>query len=183
MNTMKLNLFRGEKLKLALPLEEDFETMEKWGEDAEYLRNVDTEIALPKNKEQLAEEGKSSHTEIFFTLKTIQDNRLIGLICIHSIEWNNRTGLLAIGIGDSTNRGKGYGTEALQLILRYAFHEANLDRVGLEVIEYNIGGLKAYERVGFQLEGRKRSAVYRDGKRYDVIVMGILRNEWESHLI
>ncbi|PGT83896.1 GNAT family N-acetyltransferase [Bacillus sp. AFS040349] len=183
MNTIKLNLFRGEKLKLALPLEEDFETMEKWGEDAEYLRNVDTEIALPKNKEQLAEEGKSSHTEIFFTLKTIQDNKLIGLICIHSIEWNNRTGLLAIGIGDSTNRGQGYGTEALRLILRYAFHEANLDRVGLEVIEYNIGGLKAYERVGFQLEGRKRSAVYRDGKRYDVLVMGILRNEWESHLI
>lgn len=156
--------------------------MEKWGEDAEYLRNVDTEIALPKNKEQLAEEGKSSHTEIFFTLKTIQDNRLIGLICIHSIEWNNRTGLLAIGIGDSTNRGKGYGTEALQLILRYAFHEANLDRVGLEVIEYNIGGLK-HMNSRVSIRRKKRSAVYRDGKRYDVLVMGILRNEWESHLI
>ncbi|RFU62050.1 GNAT family N-acetyltransferase [Peribacillus glennii] len=180
MTTINSNLFYGERVKLALARDEDVEIMVQWGEDAEYLRNVDTEIAFPKNQEQLAAEGKAGSNEVYFRLRTIEDDDLIGFVAIHSIEWNNRTGLMAIGIGDSSNRNKGYGTEALKLILRYAFHELNLDRVGLEVIEYNKSGIRAYEKVGFQQEGRKRSVVYRDGKRYDIIVMGILRPEWET---
>jgi RimJ/RimL family protein N-acetyltransferase len=99
---------------------------------------------------------------------------------IHSIEWNNRSGLLAIGIGEQENRNKGYGSDALQLILRYAFHELNLNRVGLDVIEYNEKAIHTYEKAGFQHEGRLRAAVYRDGKSYDRILMGILRTEWEN---
>jgi RimJ/RimL family protein N-acetyltransferase len=180
MTTITSNLFYGDKVKLSIAREDDVEIMMKWGEDAEYLRNVDTEMALPKNKEQLASEGKPGQNEVYFRLRTIDEDELIGFVAIHSIEWNNRTGLLAIGIGDAANRSKGYGSDALKLILRYAFHELNLDRVGLEVIEYNLGGIRAYEKVGFQQEGRKRSVVYRDGKRYDIIVMGILRPEWEA---
>jgi RimJ/RimL family protein N-acetyltransferase len=180
MPTVNSNLFYGNYVKLSAVREEDTEIMVKWEEDAEYLRNVDTQIALPKNKEQLAAEGKTDSNEVYFRLRTIENDRLIGFVAIHSIEWNNRTGLMAIGIGDSTNRNKGYGSDALKLILRYAFHELNLDRVGLEVIEYNNGGIRAYEKVGFQHEGRKRSIVYRDGTRYDLIVMGVLRAEWEA---
>jgi RimJ/RimL family protein N-acetyltransferase len=180
MTTINSKLFNGERLKLSSAREEDAEIMVKWGEDAEYLRNVDTDIAQPKTKEQFAAEGKNGGNTVYFRLRTIEDDQLIGFVAIHSIEWNNRAGLLAIGIGDSSNRNQGYGTDALKLILRYAFHELNLDRVGLEVIEYNKGGIRAYEKVGFQQEGRKRSAVYRDGKRYDIIVMGILRPEWEA---
>lgn len=66
------------------------------------------------------------------------------------------------------------------LILRYAFHELNLNRVGLDVIEYNERGIRAYQKAGFQLEGRVRQAVHRDGKIYDRINMGILRSEWEA---
>ncbi|MBK3496519.1 GNAT family N-acetyltransferase [Viridibacillus sp. YIM B01967] len=180
MTTINSNLFYGDQVKLTVAREEDINIMVRWEEDAEYLRNVDTEIALPKTKEKLASEGKSDSNEAYFRLRTIADDHLIGFVTIHSIEWNNRAGLMAIGIGDSSNRNKGYGSDALKLILRYAFHELNLDRVGLEVIEYNKGGIRAYEKVGFQQEGRKRSVVYRDGKRYDSIVMGVLRHEWEA---
>ncbi|MGF1438269.1 GNAT family N-acetyltransferase [Bacillus thuringiensis] len=99
-------------------------------------------------------------------VQIIDKDRLIGFVAIHSIEWKNCTGLLSIGSGESSNRNKGYGSDALKLILRYAFHELNLDRVGLEVIEYNEGG--------------KRSVIYRDGKRFDVIVMGVLHNDWKA---
>jgi RimJ/RimL family protein N-acetyltransferase len=180
MTTFNSNLFYGDRVILSIAREEDTEIMVRWGEDSEYLRNVDTEIAFPKTKEQLATEGKTDLNEVYFRLRTIDDDHLIGFVAVHSIEWNNRTGLLAIGIGDSSNRNKGYGSDALKLILRYAFLELNLDRVGLEVIEYNKGGIRAYEKVGFQQEGRKRSVVYRDGKRYDSIVMGVLRPEWEA---
>ncbi|MFY4777344.1 GNAT family N-acetyltransferase [Metabacillus sp. RGM 3146] len=180
MITINSNLFYGDKVKLSIAREEDSEIMLKWGEDSEYLRNVDTEIAFPKTKEQLTTKGQKDLNEVYFRLRTIDEDHLIGFVAIHSIEWNNRAGLLAIGIGESSNRNKGYGSDALKLILRYAFHELNLDRVGLEVIEYNKGGIRSYEKVGFQQEGKKRSVVYRDGKRYDIIVMGVLRNEWEE---
>lgn len=180
MTIISSSLFHGEQVKLSLPREDDIETMLKWGEDSEYLRNVDTDMAMPRNSEQLMNEGSTGGTEVYFRLRTIEEDRLIGFITIYGIEWNNRIGVLAIGIGDAADRSKGFGTDALRLILRYAFHELNLDRLGLEVIEYNKGGIKAYERVGFQVEGRKRSMVYRDGERYDIIVMGILRPEWEA---
>jgi RimJ/RimL family protein N-acetyltransferase len=180
MTIINSKLFYGENVKLAAVREEDIDIMMKWGEDAEYLRNVDTDLALPKTKDQWVSEGSGGSNSVYFRLRTIENDRLIGFAAIHGIEWNNRAGLLAIGIGQSADRNKGYGTDALRLILRYAFHELNLDRVGLDVIEYNKGGIRAYEKVGFQLEGRKRSMVYRDGERYDVLLMGILRSEWEA---
>ncbi|PLR89148.1 GNAT family N-acetyltransferase [Bacillus sp. T33-2] len=173
------NLFFGELVKLSAVREGDAEIMAKWSEDPEYLRNVDTDIALPPSMTQLETEGQGEN-EAYFRLRTIKDDELIGFVVIHRIEWNNRVGQLAIGIGDSKNQNKGYGTDALKLILRFAFHELNLDRVGLDVIEYNKRAIRAYEKVGFQQEGRVRSAVYRDGKRYDRAMMGILRTEWEE---
>ncbi len=180
MTTINSKLFFGDQVKLAAARDEDVDIMMKWGEDAEYLRNVDTDLARPKTKDQWAAEGSAGSNSVYFRLRTLETDELIGFAAIHGIEWNNRAGLLAIGIGQSAHRNKGYGSDALKLILRYAFHELNLDRVGLDVIEYNKGGIRAYEKVGFQLEGRKRSMVYRDGKRYDVLIMGILREEWEN---
>ncbi|MXO81399.1 GNAT family N-acetyltransferase, partial [Paenibacillus sp. OT2-17] len=113
-------------------------------------------------------------------LRTLADDVLIGFVAIHGIEWNNRSGQLAIGIGNTDYRGKGFGAEAVGLILRYAFYELNLNRVGLDVIEYNTQAIRTYEKAGFQLEGRVRSAVLRDGNSYDRIMMGILYSEWRS---
>lgn len=64
--------------------------MLRWEEDSEYLRNVDTEIALPKTKEQLGAERKTELNEVYFRLRTIDKDHLIGFVAIHSIEWNNR---------------------------------------------------------------------------------------------
>ncbi|MDQ0493016.1 GNAT family N-acetyltransferase [Paenibacillus brasilensis] len=174
------NLFYGERIKLAAVREEDAEVMFKWGEDAEYLRNVDTDLALPYTLKQMEAEGAPSSNEVYFRLRTLADDVLIGFVAIHGIEWNNRTGQLAVGIGNTEYRGKGYGTEAVRLILRYAFYELNLNRVGLDVIEYNDQAIRTYEKAGFQIEGRVRSAVLRDGNSYDRIMMGILYSEWSA---
>lgn len=174
------NLFLGPKLKLTTARADDIQTMLTWNEDPEYLRHVDTEAAIPYSERQLEGEQDSKDREVYFRLRTRTEDELIGFVVIHRIEWNNRTGQLAIGIGLSKHRNQGYGTEALQLILRYAFYELNLDRVGLDVISYNAKAIRAYEKAGFQQEGCVRSAVYRDGQRYDRILMGMLRSEWEA---
>jgi RimJ/RimL family protein N-acetyltransferase len=85
-----------------------------------------------------------------------------------------------IGIGEAQFRGSGYGSDAIRVLLRFAFLEMNLNRVGLEVMSYNIRAITTYERLGFVHEGRQREMVIRDGVYYDILLMGILRREWEA---
>ncbi|MGA9227666.1 MAG: GNAT family protein [Mesobacillus sp.] len=177
---MTTNLFRGQFLKLTAKRDGDTEIIARWDEDPDYLRNVDTDIAHPRPQQCFEDEGNPSPNSFYFRLRTIEDDRLVGFVVIHRIEWNNRAGKLAIGIGDAKDRNKGYGSDALKLILRYAFHELNLHRVGLDVIDYNHGAIRAYQKAGFQIEGRMRQAVHRDGRIHDQIAMGILRSEWEG---
>jgi RimJ/RimL family protein N-acetyltransferase len=175
------DLFRGRLVRLAAPQQEDAAIMARWSHDAGYLRSLDTDYARPRGPEAFAPGDTASANAVEFRLRTLDEDRLIGLVALHSIEWNNRAGLLSIGIGEPDYRGKGYGSDALGLVLRYAFDELNLERVGLDVISNNTSALRTYERAGFQQEGRLRRAVLRDGQHHDLILMGILRHEWLEH--
>jgi RimJ/RimL family protein N-acetyltransferase len=95
------------------------------------------------------------------------------------VQWTHGDTFVGIGIGEPDYRGKGYGTDAMRVILRFAFMELNLHRVSLDVFEYNPRAIRSYEKAGFVIEGRKRRVVNRDGRRWDDIYMGILREEWE----
>ncbi len=153
---MTMNLFQNKTIKLSAIKESDAEVMAMWQGDSEYLRNVDTDIAFPQSLQEIASDGLLKgrrSNSVSFMLRTVQDDRLIGFVAIHGIEWNNRMGLLAIGIGDVNDRGKGYGREAIHLILKYAFYELNLHRVGLDVISYNKAAIELYKKDGFS-DGR-----------------------------
>lgn len=77
-------------------------------------------------------------------------------------------------------RGKGIGTAAISQIVEFAFVRCNLRRVHLQVIESNLGAIRAYEKAGFMLEGRQREHAWVRGRYEDILVMGLLRSEWES---
>jgi RimJ/RimL family protein N-acetyltransferase len=74
--------------------------------------------------------------------------------------------------------GKGYGTDATRALLRYAFEEANLHRIELEVFAFNPRAIRVYEKCGFKLEGVRKQALYREGEWHDEHIMAILRDEW-----
>lgn len=167
-----LDIFTGERIKLTGVREGDREIFSRWYEDSEYARNLDTDIAFPGNPLKL------SDSDFNFALRLIETDKPIGLAAIHSLEWGSRSGRLSIGIGGSEYRSRGFGSEALALLLRYAFLELNLHRVGLDVIAYNERAIRLYDRAGFRVEGRIREQVCRDGSRYDLIMMGLLRREW-----
>lgn len=144
--------------------------MDRWRQDDVYLRMVDTDVARPALRD--------APGEFEFRMRRHEDDALVGFVALFAIEWGNRTAQCAIGIGDAAFRGKGYGTEGLTLLLQYAFRELNLHRVGLDVISYNQSAINLYERLGFQLEGRRRQAVWREGRYFDRLDMGILYDEW-----
>lgn len=107
-------------------------------------------------------QGLSSQNNTFeLGIRLISDSRLIGFISLHSIEWNNKSGRLAIGIGEKDCRHIGLGTEAIQLMIQYAFHELNLHRVGLDVISNNMMAIRCYEKSCIVVEGRMRESVHR----------------------
>ena len=179
--TESQNLFAGRLVRLVAPSREDAAILARWSEDASYLRAMDTDYARPVSELEFAKRLDPDQRDpkwIEFHVRTLQDDRLIGFVALHTIEWNNATAMLSIGIGEPDYRDRGFGSEALQLVLNYAFAELNLFRVGLDVISTNDRAVHLYEKLGFQREGIMRRAVHREGRRHDVLHMGLLRDEW-----
>jgi RimJ/RimL family protein N-acetyltransferase len=106
--------------------------------------------------------------------------KLIGNCALLDIDWRNRSAELGILIGDKDYWGKGYGTETMRLLVRHAFETLNLHRVWLRVYETNPRAIRAYEKAGFVMEGRQRKAEIKNGKYIDVLVMSLLREEYEA---
>jgi RimJ/RimL family protein N-acetyltransferase len=104
--------------------------------------------------------------------------RLIGNSGIFNLEWPNRSAEFGIFIGDKSLWNKGYGTEAVELILKHGFETLNLNRIYLRVYSTNPGARRSYEKAGFVTEGTLREAVYKHGKYADIHIMSVLRSEW-----
>ncbi len=180
-------LFEGQRIRFApLDPDQDAEVVARWSHDLVYLRALSTDVAKPLSPAQVKkqfeemEKAAEKHPAYYFTIRLKQDDRLLGFTHLHHIEWAHATGTLHIGIGDRNDRGQGYGTEALHMVLRYAFDELNLYRLAATMAEYNTGAIRFFERAGFVEEVRRRQAVLRDGKRWDMVMLGLLRTEWEG---
>jgi len=159
------------------------EIFSKWKRNSEYLRLLNTDYCFLRSakriKESIEKEQENSNG-YFFTIRTLENDQLIGFVDLMDINWNHGDCWVGIGIGDNNFWAKGYGTDAMHVILNYAFSELNLHRVTLGVFSYNKRAIRSYEKAGFIVEGVERSVVLRDGSRSDVIIMGILQDEWRN---
>jgi RimJ/RimL family protein N-acetyltransferase len=175
---------RGELVILrTMDPEEISMAFSKWQQDTEYKRLADLpppRLNSPKTIKAWFEKelDGQNDTLYWFAIRALEDNRLLGDIVLEVVNWNMQDSFVGIAIGERDFWGKGYGTEAMQLILRFAFTQVNLRRVTLTVFEYNQRGIHSYEKVGFKHEGRQRGRILREGKRWDILFMGILREEW-----
>lgn len=151
----------------------------RWAQDSEYLRMMDSNPAFTWPAKMNQEFYEKQFNQMYaFSIKTLNDGRPIGMIDLSgfSPDWTN--GWVGIGIGEKEYWGAGYGTDAMRIILRYAFDDLGLHRVTLNVFEYNLRGLRSYEKCGFKIEGRERQWLWRDGQFYDLVYMGILKEDW-----
>ncbi len=114
-----------------------------------------------------------------FGIVVSEDDRLIGSCGLHLGKPHARRAGFGIMIGDVDAQNQGYGSEAVQLAVRFGFEEINLNRIELSVLGGNDRAMRCYEKAGFVREGCRRQQTYRHGKFIDVYVYGILRDEWE----
>lgn len=101
----------------------------------------------------------------------LDNEKSIGIVGFKNLDWVNRNSELFIYIGDEEYWGKGYGTQALELIIKFAFNNLNLHMLYLEVFSYNKNATKTYKRLGFKQDGILRQSKFQDGKYYDKIIM------------
>lgn len=179
-------LFQGEHIFLgAIDHDKDAEIESHWLHDLNYLRMLDWELAYPlapfqlkKRYESIEKEQEEKNNLFYFTIRLKPETRLIGFAKLFWIEWSNGTGFIQMGIGESQFRRLGYGREALNLLLRFAFGEVNLFRLTAIMPEYNLPALGLFKQLGFVEEVRRRQAVHREGRHWDSIHLGILSREW-----
>lgn len=181
---MNANLFQGELVRLAAASPDEMAKMfNRWERNSLYSRLLDDQPRIPFSEKKIRESFEKNlenlnPEEFLFSIFALDSQKVIGFIFLGPLEWNQGNAWVAIGIGETDYWGKGYGTEAMQLALRYAFTELNMHRVSLDVFGYNRRAIRSYEKAGFVLEGVQRKIVRREGQRWDVHFMGVLKEDW-----
>lgn len=187
--SIETQLFQGKLIRLgAIDHEKDPEVESRWTHDLDYLRRLGQEVAYPlspaqikKKYEKLEKKLEESNNQFYFTIRSAEDDRLLGFVRLYWIEWSHGSGSIQLGIGEPQNRRRGYGSEAMNLILRYAFRELNLYRLSAWIGEDNPDGIRFFKRFGFVEEVRRRQALHRDGQFWDLLLLGLLAEEWFVH--
>lgn len=163
---------------------DDMKDIYRWFSDREFLKYYDYVSPVPMNTEEVDKifhDYKKNEESDVFAIKLIKNNQIIGIAGYDDIVKENKVATLFIGIGNKEIRGKGYGKEALMLLLDYGFNELKFHRIQLNVLEFNYTAVSLYKKAGFKKEGTFREFVLRDGKRYDLYLYGLLKKEWDCH--
>ncbi|MFX1566621.1 MAG: GNAT family N-acetyltransferase [Promethearchaeota archaeon] len=125
-------------------------------------------------------QGRKGHHNYFFAIELTNTKKLLGMCGLFDVAKINRKAELMIVIFENQYRGKGYGTESLQLLLKYAFHQLNLHRVVLFVHDLNTRAQRFYEKIGFKPDGRRRQASFFEGAYHDLLLYDMLASEFEG---
>jgi len=177
-------MLRGKRIKLTPIKREYIESFLRWFNDPEITQYLVMYRPLTQMEEEdWFENLKNWQDTIFFSIVVSEEDsseKLIGNCGIHNINWKNRVGEVGIAIGEKQYHNKGFGTEAMELLLEYGFNTVNLNRIELFVYDYNTRAINMYKKLGYTEEGRKRQFIWNKGKYHDAIMMGMLAEEWRD---
>ena len=170
----------GKKVYLSPPNLSDASKYCEWINDLEVSKNLNTEWSVNEEQEKILLQDLLKGNNKIFGIIEIENDQLIGSVGFNEIDYINRGAQFGIFIGDKTFWNKGYGTEATRLVLDFGFNILNLHNIYLFVYAYNKHAIRCYEKTGFKMIGKRREARLIAGKRYDLIYMDILRDEFQS---
>lgn len=173
-------MLKGKKVVLrAIDIEKDLERCTSWFNDPEVLRFLGKPYR-PMTKEQEREALQkiiSQEDNFFFAIDTL-DGVHIGTTGFNRVYHFDRTAIAGMVIGDKLAWNKGYGTDALMLLLHFGFTVHNLRRINSAAIAFNKRSIKCQQKCGFKIEGVKKREVYKDGDYHDLVMLAVFRDDW-----
>jgi RimJ/RimL family protein N-acetyltransferase len=175
----------GERVRLRGVRDDDLPTLARWEMDPGRLITLSNWVAPPSEaaaKERIAKRSANDKDDLGFAVETLDDPPvLVGRIWLSAAGARPKDRCAAVGIALGREYiGRGYGTDAMRVIVGYGFREMGLHRIQLGVVSFNSAGIRAYEKAGFVEEGRHRESVLHDGRWYDTVLMSILDHEWAA---
>jgi RimJ/RimL family protein N-acetyltransferase len=178
-------LFESKKIFLRKMTSEDINLYHQWRNDIEVMQSTALLLDVYNIKE--TEEFVmnvilgSNFSKCYIIIEKKSD-KPIGVVSLINIDYKNRNAECIIDIGDKEAWGKGFGTEAMKLILDFGFLEMNLHKISLRAFSFNSRAIKLYEKLGFQWEGTLRESIFRGGRWHDILQMSILKNEYAKEM-
>ena len=191
MFTIETQLLEAQDVRLGpIDLETHPAVESRWTHDAEFMHLMELSPSLPLSPAMVKKQYQAIQREMeiqkdlfYFTIRAREDDRLIGKALIEYVDWSHSNGYLRLGIGEVEARRKGYGSQALTLLLQYAFCELNLYRVTAVVPAYNRGALRLFQKFGFIEESRRPQALHHADTFWDVIGFGLLNSEYREQCL
>ncbi len=176
--------YEGEKVCLRALETSDIDNVMKNWNTYETRRNLMNTFPMSRSHEidwiETTLDAVKKGKKFVFVIEEKETRKFLGTVGFESVDFISRSATLGIAIHDSNDQGKGYGTEAMILMLKIGFWHINLHRIELIVLDYNQRAKYVYEKVGFTEVGRKREAHYLEGCYYDFILMDILKAEFNE---
>lgn len=172
----------GDRCYLSPPVLEDAEQWTAWASDLDVAIPLGDEAyalaSLQQNRDWIAAILRDQQQ--VYSIVTLADDRLIGRGMLFQVDRVNRSAMLGLVIGEKDCWDQGYGTEATRLLLDVGFSLLNLHSIGLGTFAFNSRAQRCYEKAGFKVAGRRRQARIIAGQPYDVVLMDILAEEFDS---
>ena len=174
----------GKRIRLRAIEREDLPRFVAWLNDPEVRRNMllYQPLSLAQEEEWFKGILERHPDEQPLVIEVSADSgwQAVGNVSFFNLNAHDRSAEIGIFIGEKKFWDQGYGTESMRLMLQHGFEDLNLNRIYLRVYETNPRGMRAYEKAGFILEGRLRQDRFLDGKYIDVLLMSVVRSEWQE---
>ena len=166
----------GRLIRLRAREPEDVPVLHAWAQDPDTIRF--NESRYPPSLQAMRPRAELHPTYDHARLAVVdrESGALVGDVALHTMDPESRSGFIGLLIGPE-HRGRGYGTDATRAICRFGFDMMNLHRIELDVYAENARAIRCYEKVGYQMEGRLRDAVFKFGKYQDILRMSVLEGE------
>jgi len=178
-----MTIMQGNRVSLRPYQKSDFEWFVREGENFETRLHSQAGVPFaPVERDYEKWLGELTHRgdSYLFMIERSEDHATIGYCTVQNIMWHASLAQVGIEIYSPEFQGKGYGTEAMNLLVDFIFLHINVNKVKLGVFGFNERAIKSYEKCGFQVEARLREEMFRHGRYHDIVLMGLLRREWEA---
>lgn len=172
-------MIAGELVILRALESDDLDRCYRWMNDPTIVWTLKSRYPIPFHTEAewLEDAVNPSATERHFAIEKKETRTHIGNASIHGIDWVSRTAEFELFIGDPASWNRGYGTDAIRTLVRFAFDEMNLRKLRISVFDYNERAKHVLMTAGFKQEGKLEREFYRDGKYHDLVILSIFRDD------